>query len=152
VENDAAPPRCAAFYDSTREKAAGEKFCYLRRGSAPTSRYTVTIANRPSTLTPCSHVSFRIRPWLCRCTGSRNNLLFFSRLHGLNYLRLERVPRHGRALIRTKRVRFPRFGALLWGISRYLSRECSAYRSNLFDKRTLFLKYFLRISHIVSLW
>lgn len=153
MESDAAPPRCAALYDSTREKAAGEKFCSLRRDPAPTSRYTVTIANRPSALTSRSHVSFRIRPWLCRRTGSRNNSLFFSRLPGLNYLRAERVPRHGRTLIQTKRVRFPRFGALLWRIRQYLNWEFSAYfelinpayRNNLFNRCISFLKYFLRI-------
>lgn len=38
MESDAAPPRCAALYDSTREKAAGEKF-YL-----PTARASVYVA------------------------------------------------------------------------------------------------------------
>lgn len=75
-------------------------------------------------------------------TCSRNNSLFFSRLHGLNYLRAERVPRHGRTLIRTKRVRFPHSGALLWRIRQYLNWEVSAYfeltnpayRGNLFNR------------------
>jgi len=154
VESDATPPRCTALYDATCEKAAGEKFCLLRCNSAATSRSMVTIANRPSTLTPRSHVSFRIRPWLCCRTGSRNSSLFFSRLTGLNYLRLERDPRYGRTLIRTKRVRFPHFGAVLQGIRRYLSWEFSAYFelihfaywNYLFSRCISFLKYFLRIS------